>query len=295
MNIFNINPKNIKTLPEFVKLFLLSDDELKLFLSSKEKNIQRRVIIKKNGDIRRITYPKNDTFRHFLIRLNSFLSNWYLITTPKIILNVVHGFVKGKSIITNAQQHTQKKFLLNVDIKSFFDSITIEKIYQLFLSIGFKKEIASVLAELVTVDGVLATGFSTSPTISNIICTVMDDVFLKVSEKNNVIYTRYADDITFSSNEYITHKGDIEKILNTFSFRINQDKFRLYRRGGPQYVTGLTVVDRRPRLSKKFKRLIRLELYYIKKYGFTDHFTRVLEIAFKKEDYPRFYSIYKIY
>ncbi|OHB25204.1 MAG: hypothetical protein A2542_02265 [Parcubacteria group bacterium RIFOXYD2_FULL_52_8] len=278
----NIDIGKIKTLSELAPILSVSESQLRYFLESKESLIKRGLILKRSGTFRRIMMAKDDSFRHFLLKLSSLFYSKYELHIPA----AVHGFVRGRSIVTNAQQHTQKKIVLNVDIENFFDSISFEQVVALLISFGFQENIAKVLAELTTVNGILATGFSTSPVLSNMACIVMDGVFKSWSKKRNFTYTRYADDLTFSSEQYVPAQKEIAEILGHFGFKINLDKYRVYRRGGPQYVTGLTVVDKRPRLGRKRKRSMRLELYYIKKHGFLNHFYHALDRATKRHELP---------
>lgn len=271
-----INKSDIHTISELAPVLSTTSEEIELFLNGQEALLQYGLLKKTNGEYRKIVKVKNDSYRHFLRELSTHLSAEYRAKAMVLSPQTVHGFVKGKSIITNAQQHTQKKIVLNVDIKNFFDSISIERVQKIFCSMGFKEDIADVLSKLTTVKGILPTGFSTSPVLSNLVCLLMDGVFERISKRHGVTYTRYADDITFSSNGYIPSKAGISEVFKKFGFVMNEQKFRLYRKGGAQYVTGLTVVDKRPRLSKRFKRRLRLEAYYIKKYGVMEHYSRLL-------------------
>lgn len=263
--------KKIKNLENFCEFFAISKKQFAHFSKNKNSLLKVAGIPKRNGEYR-IIYPiLDDSYRNFLKKVAEILNIYYLygmIPLPKS----VHGFVKGKSIITNAQSHLQKKALLNLDIKNFFESIKIDKIYEVFLDLGFNKKYSSILAEFVTIDGILATGFPTSPVLANITCRQMDYVFEMLCIKYNATYTRYADDISISSNNSIPEKSIIARTLNTYGFKINEDKYKIQLRGGSQYVTGLTVCSTRPRLSRRLKKNIRLELYYIKKYGFMNHF-----------------------
>jgi len=262
-----IQVDKIKTISDLAPILSISEDELHFFLDSKDELIKKFLILKKNYDFRVVFLIKNESYRHLLKRITDYLNNKYSLMRPES----VHGFVKGKSIFTNAEKHTERKIILNIDIKDFFSSISQFKVIEIFTSLGFTKEIAEIFSKLLTVGGVLATGFSTSPVISNMICVSIDKDFEKLALIYNATYTRYADDITLSSNDKLPSLEKIKIILNKNNFILNDKKIRIYRKGGPQYVTGLTVVDSKPRLSKKFKKSIRLELYYIKKYGITNH------------------------
>lgn len=262
-----IKINKIKTALELAPLLSLSEDQLKLFLVSKENFIKRGRIMKRDLNFRKIAWVKDDSYRHLQKKITEFLDAFYLPISP----DSNHGFVKKRSIVTNAQQHTQKKVVLNIDIKDFFPSVSKIKVVEIFISLGFQEEIAKIFAELLTLDNSLVAGFSTSPVLSNIICISLDKDFEHLAASNNTTYTRYADDITFSSNTELPSLKEINLILNKYDFFINPGKIKIYRRGGPQYVTGLSVVDNKPRLSKRFKRSIRLELFYIKKYKALGH------------------------
>lgn len=258
---------HIRSVPDLAPLLSVSSETLTSFLDSKEEFIARGILHSSHG-ARPITYPCDDPFRHCLKECSLFLSAYYKERAP----DCVHGFLEGKSTVTNAAQHTRRRLVLNVDIKNFFPSIGIERIQAVFRDSGFCEEVAQVLAELVTVDGVLATGFSTSPALSNIVCLPLDNALEELADEYGATYTRYADDMTFSSDGNVPETSRIETVLRTYGFSLNPRKTRLYRKGGPQYVTGLTVVDERPRLPKRRKRQLRLEAYHIGKRGFMEHF-----------------------
>jgi len=260
--------KDIDSLEELAPFLFCESSKITDLHQRRALLAELKVCPKKGGGVRNLFVISDDTYRNLLIALNFYISDWYQETKPES----VHGFVRGSSTITNASMHVQKKIVVNVDIKFFFESITISQVEVLFNSLGFQPHLSKLLSELTTVNGVLATGFSTSPTISNYVCMEMDALFEKYSEEEGYEYTRYADDMTFSSDSTLPSKEVIEKILTRSNFLLNERKFRVYRKGGPQYVTGLTVVDKRPRLSKRFKKQLRLEAYYIKKHGFTSHY-----------------------
>lgn len=188
----------------------------------------------------------------------------------------VQGFVRGRSIVTNAERHLAKKYILNADIKDFFESITIKKVVDAFVNLGCKSEIAEALSKICTVDGLLAQGLSTSPVLANMACREMDKDLLSLGFRYDCEFTRYSDDITFSGNEKIPLKSEIEEIFNKHEFQLNDRKFKLQKRGQSQYVTGLTVFDNKhPRLSKKIKKDLRLTLYYANKYGLKNHMEKI--------------------
>tara|TARA_R110002167_G_scaffold170492_1_gene368373 strand:- start:358 stop:1386 length:1029 start_codon:yes stop_codon:yes gene_type:complete len=197
--------------------------------------------------------------------LNNYLSD---IFTP---FDFIHGFVKGKSIKTNANSHLAKKIILSVDIKEYFESISKKMIITNLVKIGFKENVALWIASITTIEGYLVQGFCTSPIIANIVTHDLDKK-LKNWCGNNIEYTRYADDLYFSSHGPVIPLSEITILIEDYGFILNDRKTKLMKRGHQQYVTGLTTFDsKNARISKKIKRNIRLEIYYLNKFGYKKH------------------------
>lgn len=188
----------------------------------------------------------------------------------------VQGFVRKRSISTNAQQHLSKKYILNIDITNFFESINFDKVVSAFLKIGCTPDVAQSFATICTLNGFLPQGASSSPILANLVCSDMDVELHSLATNISATYTRYADDITFSG-DVIPKRLDIEAILSKNNFDINNDKYKIMKRGQNQYVTGLTVFDTSlARVPRKTKKYLRLVLYCAEKYGIENHFRRVL-------------------
>jgi len=111
----------------------------------------------------------------------------------------VHGGVKGRSNITNAKPHQGKKYVFTTDLKDFYPSIKAKKIHETFIKLGYNKQFAFYITKLTTWKGELPQGTPTSTHISNIIFIETDYRLLKLCEENGITYTRYIDDLTFSS------------------------------------------------------------------------------------------------
>ena len=233
-----------------------------------------RFHIKKKGKATgyRIVYS---VFTHQLSNslkiLNNYLSD---IFVPE---DCVHGFVNGKSIKTNAFEHISKQIILSVDIKNFFETITDKMVSDALQQIGFQKEISKSISKITTVNGKLVQGFNTSPTLANIVVHQMDLKLMELSDKD-ISYTRYADDLYFSTNSMLPNQKEIEQIINSFGFELNASKTKIMKRGQEQFVTGLTAFDNiYPRIPKRIKRNLRLEIYFIRKYGYIKHAKRRLK------------------
>jgi len=178
-----------------------------------------------------------------------------LCFTPK---SAAHGFVKERSIVTNARQHKGRKFVYNIDLEDFFPSIHFGRVRGIFKSkpFCFPPEVAKHLANLCCNDlNVLPQGGATSPIISNLICRALDGKLSAFAKRHKIKFTRYADDITFSSNEPVFEGKDfideLKRIIENENFRINGKKVRLQNQYQRQVVTGLTV-NKKVNVSKKF-------------------------------------------
>lgn len=249
-----------------------SDSEYEFWnkVRNKSNAVEKFGIRKKNKSLgyRIIHKPLMHNLVNTLKILNSFLSIVYIAPEN------VQGFIKGKNILTNANLHLSKKYILSLDIANFFDNISEKMVKESLITLGFTCNVAGWIASIVTVDGYLVQGFNTSPTVANIVAKGMDNDLIEKCN-NSIDYTRYADDMYFSSNYNEPSILGFETIINKHGFTLNHKKTQLMKRGQNQYVTGLTVFDNiTPRISKKVKRNLRLEIYYITKYGYTNHIIR---------------------
>ena len=222
-------------------------------------------IPKKRGGARHIFAPE---WRLKLLqrRLNVFLQAYYLAVRPA----EAHGFVvvprepgRRCNIVENAAVHVGRKHVVNIDLKDFFPSIAAWRIKELFDSplFNFDEPVAVALALLTTYRGVLPTGAPTSPVLSNFVCMPLDDDLRVFCREQGLLYTRYADDLTFSADELISGEmiDGIIDIIRDNGFEINPRKLRAQASNRRQSVTGLTVnekvnVDRR--LLKKIRAML---------------------------------------
>jgi len=221
------------------------------------------------GKFRKIKAPRKDLKA---IQLELLLEFEKLYTA----LPCVHGFTKDRSIATNASCHTKKQAILNIDLEDFFPSITQKRIQGLFLKepFSFPMEVANALSILVSEEDGLPQGAPTSPILSNMICFVMDARLLALAAQKRVTYTRYADDLTFSStgkyamrslismgnNNTIVLNRSIISIIEENGFRINGKKVHLASNNKQQTVTGI-VVNKKCNFARKDYRALRVALH----------------------------------
>jgi retron-type reverse transcriptase len=189
------------------------------------------------------------------------------------------GYIPGKSTRDNAQRHVGAKWIVSADIENFFPSITRGIVEKAFISAGMNNKGAAIIARFLTIDGKLAPGINSSPLIANLVALPLDIELTKLCEAKDIVYTRYADDMTFSAKGDATallEDFEIDNILRKHGFRLNKKKFRTSKRGQKHYVTGLSVADEdRPHAPKKLKRRLRQEMYYISKHGLRSHLSHV--------------------
>jgi len=197
-----------------------------------------------------------------------------------------HGFVMGRSIVTNAAPHTGKRWVLNIDLADFFPSISVAAVRTLFRNSPFRMstEAAQTLAELCTYRHGLPQGAPTSPVLSNLAARELDRRLDRLAKKFKLAYTRYADDITFSTNamafpagvaamqvspagDRVTQAGpELIKAVEASGFRIKPSKTRLQHSSQRQEVTGLGVNESVNVARNRIRRL-RAMLHAWEKFG----------------------------
>lgn len=186
------------------------------------------------------------------------------------------GFRPGKNIRENAGVHAGHRDLLCMDIRDFFESISQDRVKALFAGLDIEPDIADLLARFVTIDGKLAPGLPTSPVISNAVAYPIDVDLKALAENAGAVYSRYADDMSFSGDGALPDLDDVRRILAAGGFTVADDKTRRSKIGQAHFVTGLSVSDpKQPHVPREMKRRLRQELYYSRKFGALDHFRRL--------------------
>ncbi len=174
------------------------------------------------------------------------------------------GFRPGHSIATNALPHVGRNICINMDLKDFFPSITANRVHGLFHTLGYDSWEASFFTRLTTYNGCLPQGAPTSPAIANLICRRLDRRLSKLVEKVGASYSRYADDLTFSSNNEICHVIPlVAEIIESEGFSPAGDKLRITRKGNRQEVTGLIVNDQ-VAVPRHVRRKLKAVMYNLK-------------------------------
>ena len=191
---------------------------------------------------------------------------------------IAHGFIRKRSIVTNARRHRNRRWVFNMDLEDFFPSINFGRVRGFLLKnrdFELQESVATAIAQIACHDNSLPQGSPCSPVLSNLIGHVMDIRLVHLASKAGCIYTRYADDLTFSTNkahfpsEIAEPTGtnevsvqtwapseDLRSVIYRSGFRINAKKTRMMYRSSRQEVTGL-VVNQRINVPNEYRRTVR--------------------------------------
>lgn len=239
-------------------------------------------IPKKSGGQRLISAPSKG-LSHILYYVNIMLKSVY---QPS---GYAMGFVEGRSVVDNASRHIGQNYVYNTDLENFFPSIEQPRVWKRFqlAPFNFNQQIASILAGLCCIKEkqengkftyILPQGAPTSPLITNAICDKLDRRLGGLAHRFGLHYSRYADDITFSSMHNVYQENgefqtELKRIIEGQNFHLNIGKTRLQKLGERQEVTGLTVSNR-VNTSREYVAEIRNLLHIWEKYGYNDAFKR---------------------
>jgi retron-type reverse transcriptase len=212
---------------------------------------------KKAGGTRTITAPAPDLKRLQRLILDKLLE-------PVPINDCVHGFIKERSSATNARFHTRKQVVAKLDIRSFFPSTPYHLIVKaLRTATGgtLSQGALFLLADICSYQGGLPVGAPSSPTLGNIILSRFDEVMADRCAKNDVFYTRYADDLVFSGdNRAVPMLGVAKRLLKNLGYQTDSKKELIMRRGMRQSVTGL-VVNEEANMPRRQRRRLRAAMH----------------------------------
>ena len=280
--------KSVHTLADFAKL--LNDVKTDEFRTSKHKITEKQLLHFCNPK----TVPNR--YKTFHIRkrsggLREINAPCYQLGVLLYILNTVFkavytpsestmGFTEERSVVTNAQIHIGHHYVFNIDLENFFPSIPQARVWARIQlpPFNFPKEVANVVAGLcchTNADmsrNVLPQGAATSPLLTNAICDTLDRRMRGVAKRFGLHYSRYADDMTFSSMHNVYQEGsdfrnEIKRLIEEQGFKMNEKKTRLLRDGVRQEVTGLTV-NQRVNVTRKYVHDIRWILHCWEKDGY---------------------------
>ena len=224
-----------------------------------------RSIPKRRGGFRKLSVP-----RPYLAALQRWILDEILGKLPAH--PSAFAFVEGASIVKNAKAHLGAERLLKIDLKDFFGSIRYEAVYDIFSKLGYSPKISYYLSRLCTLEGSLPQGAPSSPCISNLIMALADIEIFEYASRNNLVYTRYADDICISGKSIpeVTFSY-LTDCLNKYGFEIANDKTVLSDKGQKKIVTGISISEGKLKLPREQRRRLRQEIFYIRSNGLDEH------------------------
>lgn len=277
-------------------------DVLRDFVNRQNTEAYKKFSIRKRSGGRRFIYIPAPSLKH--------VQQWF----NKYILKQVpthpasHAFTVGSSIKKCALKHCGAKWLIKLDIENFFESISEIQVFRLFRDLGYQPLVSFEMARLCTVPsswpskrnlyerwhvreenkiiplysqkllGYLPQGAATSPLISNLVMKKCDEKLSGIAKKHRLTYTRYSDDLTFSTRSKNFCRSDakdvvleVYKVLSKVGYIAQYRKTKIIPPGSKKIILGLNVDGALPRLQKEYKDRIRQHLYYIEKLGIHEH------------------------
>lgn len=238
-----------------------------------DKHYRNTFIPKHDGSKRKLSVPDL-----ILKRVQRSIADNILADYP--ISSYAMAYTKGSSVQKNAALHVGKQKILKLDIEKFFDNILYARVKDVvFREDKFSEPIRILLTMLCYYKESLPQGAPTSPAITNIIMYDFDEKIGKYCEENNISYTRYCDDMTFSGNGEFDEKAVIFVVkdeLRKLGLFLKSRKTAVIPSTKRQTVTGI-VVNEKIGLTKEYKNKIRQEIYYIKKYRIEGHLSKIGE------------------
>ena len=254
----------------------ISPPELKKIWWYRRKMYREFSIAKGRGKTRLICAPDR-RLKILQRKLAPLLDRIYRVRNP------VHGFVIDRSVKTNAEAHGARRFVLNLDLQDFFPTITENRIFGLLTSVGLDRRVAEIVARLACYDGHLPQGEPTSPVLSNMICYRLDTELLRIAKSARAIYTRYADDITFSGYQPPTPlfeagppavgkfspdllSAALRAAIQGNGFTANPHKVHYADRNSRRIVTGVKI-NSGLNVDRRYIRDVRAKLSSIEKHG----------------------------
>lgn len=254
--------KNSQTKADLARLLGYTPKGMSYLIYKSDVNSRYSVfeIPKKSGGVRIITAP-NAKLKLLQRKLADLLQDCHdeIYESSNHHRHLSHGFRRDHSIFTNAKRHRNKSFVFNLDLEDFFDSFNFGRVRGFFIkdkNFELDKDVATAIAQIACHNNKLPQGSPCSPVITNLILHILDIRLSRLASKHNCVYTRYADDITFSTNEKffpsdIAKPGhenfdtwqpakNLEKEISHAGFSINAKKNRMHYCKNRMEVTGLS-------------------------------------------------------
>ena len=237
------------------------------------KHYHKVKLPKKSGGYRNLSVP-DAVLKSVQKRITEVL----LIHMP--VSRYAKAYRYGSSTLRNAKHHVGRQVVLKLDILHFFDSIRYSTVKnKVFPEVIYAEPLRILLTMLCYYKDALPQGASSSPAITNILLYEFDEQIGQGCRERGIAYTRYCDDMTFSGDfEPAELIRFIRPELKKLGFLLNEQKTRIQRPGQRQNVTGI-VVNEKMSIPADYRRKLRQELYYCRKFGIQEHLKKIsLEI-----------------
>lgn len=256
-------------------------------------------IRKYSGGTRRISIPELD-----LMNVQRWIAKHILNQVP--VHRNSFAYSPGSTIVKCAAKHCGARWLIKVDVSGFFSSLSEIQVYRVFRSLGYQPLISFEMARICTFApersprykltnwqnwhnfkisaydhrgiGYLPQGAPTSPMLSNLIMKILDEQITQLSQKSGLTYSRYSDDMAFSTRNKNFDRstaskfiGNLKKLLISNGLYVNSKKTVISPPGARKIILGLLVDGALPRLPRAFRDDLRQHLYYLEKYGAIEH------------------------
>jgi retron-type reverse transcriptase len=256
-----LNMPVFSSLSEMASVLHIDKMRLNLLSNFSHRYYLRYEIPKANGETRQIRQPRKDLKAIQAWILRNILDK--LTPSP-----YATAYRKNRSIASGILPHCNNRYFLCLDLEDFFPSISVRRVTKIFMIVGYSKHIANILARLCTCDGNLPQGAVTSPSLSNLIASKLDRRLVGYLSRRNIIYTRYADDITLSANSPMILSKSLPMVLRIIKsehFRPNLEKMRAL---GPRrkcLILGLVKNNTNPTfgIGRQKKRKMRAVMHHI--------------------------------
>lgn len=283
----------LNSFDDLASVLSLSKTQLYVLINIKNRCYSQVNIPKKDGSIRTLHVPS------YTMKI---VQKWIYEEILKQITpsQYSRAFIpKHHGIKETLNDHVNQSYVLCMDLHDFFNSIKKKRVFCFFLSLGYNVEVSNLLTELCTYDDALPQGAVTSPYLSNLLCFRFDSRLSGLCKKRGITYSRYADDMYFSSNNKVQLLKIIKivyEIARTEGFVINNHKTRFYSNNHKKLILGIGVNDCQCHVLKEYKRLIRSEIFNCVKNGNYSIRNHILgKISYVKDIEPDYLSSIKEY
>lgn len=264
-HLLGFSRKELEDIADNIDQYYYSRKELK-----KDKEGKQR--FRNNGEPDyRTLYPSREPLKSVQRRVNK------RILSQVDLPEYVQGGVKRRDNISNARKHQGKRYHFITDIKSFFPSIDHRRVYQMFIDHGAIPPVANLLTKLTTYQGELPQGSPASTSLANLVFEPVDLEIKEFCDEHGIVYTRFVDDLKFSSQKDFRHTGaHLVRIVSRNGFRVSRRKTAY--KIGPIDVTGVRVKNNSLDVTSEFKdKMERRDLSEDQKKGIEEYFKRVKE------------------